>query len=85
MSNINIGDDLFRAIKGIASNIDPSGLVKAADGIATIAGGAVKLATGEEDALTDITKGAGKVITGTGTLCGFIKSNSDSDDNDDSE
>jgi X-X-X-Leu-X-X-Gly heptad repeat protein len=73
-------DDLFRVIKGIASNIDPSGLVKAADGIATLASGAVKLASGEEDALTDIATGGGKVLTGTGTLFGFIKSDSDSDD-----
>lgn len=72
-------DDLFRVVKGIATNIDPSGLIKTADGIATVASGVAKLVDGESDALDYIAKGGSKVISGTGIFLGFIKSDSGSD------
>jgi hypothetical protein len=74
---------MFQVVKGIVSNLDPSGLVKAADGVGTLVSGVTKQMSGEEDGLGEIATGGGKVLAGVGTFLGFIKTdtNGDSCDN----
>jgi hypothetical protein len=74
---------MFKVVKGIVSHLDPSGLVKAADGVGSLVSGVTKQMSGEEDGLMEIATGGGKLLAGVGTFLGFIKSdtNGDSCDN----
>jgi hypothetical protein len=74
---------MFQVVKGIVSHLDPSGLVKATDGVGTLVSGVTKQMSGEEDGLREIADGGAKLLAGVGTFLGFIKSdtNGDSSDN----